>query len=183
MNLGNTELTNALRAFLPIRPDFPIHGVQFIDILPLIGDHPELYTRVIETLCTNHEILESAGIVTVESRGLLFAAPVAATLRKPLLLVRKAGKTPPPVLSMASRSEYDAPQLELQVGRVQPGGQYALIDDVLATGGTALAAGELLTMGGGSLHSAHFLAELPALGGRGKLSPVPCLSFLEYDFQ
>lgn len=160
MNLGS---------YLRDIPDFPKAGVVFKDITPLLAN-PNAYQNAIEKFCTAVQESGANAVIGVESRGFLFAAPVALALKLPLLLVRKPGKLPADKVGVEYSLEYGTGTLELHRDAVTSESKVAIIDDVLATGGTAAAAGELVRKLGGQVSSYLFLLEIPFLKGRGKLS-------------
>ena len=160
MNLGS---------YLRDIPDFPKAGVVFKDITPLLAN-PNAYQNAIEKFCTAVKESGANAVIGVESRGFLFAAPVALALKLPLLLVRKPGKLPADKIGVEYSLEYGTGTLELHRDAVTSESRVAIIDDVLATGGTAAAAGELVHKLGGQVSSYLFLLEIPFLKGREKLS-------------
>jgi adenine phosphoribosyltransferase len=150
-------------------PDFPKPGVVFKDITPLLAN-PEAYRITIERFTASVRESGANAIIGIESRGFIFAAPVAFALKLPLLLVRKPGKLPADTIGVQYSLEYGTGSLELHRDSVTTDSRVAIIDDVLATGGTAAAAGELVQKLGGQVSSYLFLLEIPFLKGREKLS-------------
>jgi adenine phosphoribosyltransferase len=149
--------------------DFPKPGVMFKDITPLLA-HPDAYQSAIETFTAAVKECGANAVIGVESRGFLFAAPVALALKLPLLLARKPGKLPADKIGVQYSLEYGTGSLELHRDSVTADSKVAIIDDVLATGGTAAAAGELVRKLGGNVASYLFLLEIQFLKGREKLS-------------
>ncbi|MFN4894562.1 MAG: adenine phosphoribosyltransferase [Pseudomonadota bacterium] len=154
--------------YLRIIPDFPKPGILFRDISPLLAA-PEAFRFVIHEMAQR---LSRAGIdalVGIESRGFIFAAPLAIELGVPLVMVRKPGKLPGSTESIQYGLEYGSDSLHLQSGAVRRGSSVVVVDDVLATGGTAVAVRSLIEQVGARVLSCVFLAELRGLGGREKL--------------
>jgi adenine phosphoribosyltransferase len=167
------ELAERLEQTLLIVPDFPKPGIQFRDITPLLTD-TGLFGDVIDWMA---EVASSSNYVAgIESRGFVFASPVAFLTSRPLLLFRKPGKLPRETVSATFQKEYGPDSLHLHTGSVKAGQTVTVIDDVLATGGTAMATKQILESLGAKAHFA-FLVELKGLGGREKLgdSKVECL--------
>lgn len=158
-----------VRALIHDVPDYPHPPVVFRDITPLLADG-EALADVIEAFA---EIVGSHGGVDVvagmEARGFLLGAPLATHLGVGFLPLRKAGKLPPPVERVDYELEYGAASIELRSGTLRPGARVLLVDDVLATGGTARAAAALVERCGGVVAGLAFLLELAGLGGRDKL--------------
>lgn len=167
------ELNQYIRSI----PDFPSAGVMFCDISPLLA-HPKAFAFCIERFAEVVSKMECEAIVAIESRGFLFAAPVAKELKLPLALVRKPGKLPGEKLSIDYSLEYGSGKLEIHSDAIADGARVALIDDVLATGGTASAAQKLISMVGGKLVVSVFLIELLSLQGRKQLGEGHSVSSL-----
>lgn len=161
------ELTTLVLENLREVPDFPEPGVLFRDITPLLGNGPA-FARFIRLLAEHyHDRIDA--IAGLESRGFILAAPLAAHLEVPLIVVRKAGKLPGPVLGIDYELEYGTARMELRADTVVPGQRLLVIDDVLATGGTAAASIRLLEQAGARVEAICMLLELQALGGRKQL--------------
>jgi len=168
-----------LRQFIRDVPDFPQPGVLFRDITPLLGSQTA-FRQVIDTLA---ELVAEDGyeaIVGIESRGFLFGAPLAYRLDVPFVPVRKAGKLPAPVMSVEYALEYGTSQLDIHKDALTAGQRVAIVDDVLATGGTALATAHLVELLGGNVGAILFLAELSLLGGRERLQGYNIKALLKY---
>jgi adenine phosphoribosyltransferase len=157
-----------LKSFIRDVPDFPISGVTFKDISPLL-EAPEVFNFVIDQMALVMKQRGVTKIVAIDSRGFIFGAPVARELRLPLVLVRKPGKLPSETVSVSYNLEYGSGSLEVHRDAVGIDSRVAIVDDVLATGGTAEAAGRLVRLVGGKVVLNLFLLELGFLGGRGKL--------------
>ena len=154
----------ALAALIRTVPDFPKPGIQFRDISPLLADPSGLAGAV--SLLADRVADDGATLVAgMEARGFIFGAAVAARLGIGFVPLRKPGKLPVETLGVDYALEYGTARLELDPTVMPQGGTVALVDDLIATGGTALAAAQLVRQAGGSLTGAHFLIDLPDLGG------------------
>jgi len=149
-------------------PDFPKPGILFRDITTLIG-HGEGLAATVAHLSERASAVGADAIAGIEARGFIFGAAVASALRVPFLPVRKPGKLPVPVLAIDYALEYGTDTLEIDPDAVPSGGQVVLIDDLIATGGTAAAATELLLRADARIEHAVFVIDLPDLGGAGRL--------------
>jgi adenine phosphoribosyltransferase len=158
--------------------DYPKPGIRYRDITPLLAD-PDAFRRACDALAAHVEACRAEALFAVESRGFLFAAPLAVRLALPLILVRKHGKLPRATHQASYTLEYGVDHLEVHRDDV-PAGRGVVIDDVLATGGTARAVTQLLELGGGEVAGAVFLVELAGLGGREALAPHPVHAVLQY---
>jgi adenine phosphoribosyltransferase len=160
-------------------PDFPTPGILFRDITPLLRDGPSL-RRVVEELTLLFSDADVDVVAGVESRGFLLGTPLALALGAGFTPIRKPGKLPADTISRTYDLEYGSNQLEMHRDALRPGERVLLIDDVLATGGTAAAGMQLIEELGGTPVAAAFLIELKALGGRRKLPGVEIVSMLTY---
>lgn len=159
--------------------DFPQEGVIFRDITTLF-ENPEGMKECIDQLKERLEGIEIDKIVAVESRGFILAAPLAYLLQKPLVLARKKGKLPRPACSESYDLEYGSEALELSLGSIQEKDKVVVIDDLIATGGTILAANHLVEKLGGEIVKDMFLIELKDLGGRQTLENYCVESIIQY---
>jgi adenine phosphoribosyltransferase len=160
--------TAELRALVRTVPDFPASGIQFRDITTLIADGPGL-AATIDHLVALAQDTAPVAVAGIEARGFLFGAAIAARLGVGFIPLRKAGKLPVPALSIDYALEYGSATLELDPGAVQPGKPVVLVDDLIATGGTAMAGVELLRQAGAEVSEALFVIDLPELGGAAAL--------------
>jgi adenine phosphoribosyltransferase len=167
-----------LKARLRVVPDFPKPGINFFDVAALVRDGPA-FAFAIEAMTERIALHRPQALAAVESRGFLFAAPIAARLGLGLVLVRKKGKLPGLVASHTYELEYGTDTLEVQRDAVSTGTRVVLVDDVLATGGTAQAAVTLLRDVGGDVVASAFLIELSFLKGRARVG-VPVEGLLSY---
>lgn len=160
-------------------PDFPKPGILFKDITPLLEDVSG-FRMAIEALAAGVRPHRPTALIAIESRGFILGAPLALHMGLPLLLVRKPGKLPRRTESVAYQLEYGEDRLEVHADAILAGGRYAIIDDVLATGGTAAAVVALVKRLGGRLACCAFLIELGFLNGRPRLEPAPVESLIVY---
>ena len=149
-------------------PDFPKPGILFRDITTLIG-HGEGFAASVAMLADRVTAAGGEAIAGMEARGFIFGAAVAARLRLPFVPVRKPGKLPVPVLAIDYALEYGTDTLEVDPGAVSEGQRVVILDDLIATGGTALAAAQLLQRAGARVEHAIFVIDLPDLGGGDRL--------------
>ena len=159
--------------------DHPAPGVTFRDITPLLGD-AAAFAAAVDALAEPF-VGEVDVVAGVEARGFIFAAPVAHRLGVGFVPVRKPNKLPFETVSESYELEYGIDTLEIHVDAVTPGQRVLLVDDVLATGGTAAAAVALLEHSGATVSGASFLIELLSLGGRSKLADLDVQSLLTYS--
>ena len=171
----------SLAASIRTIPDYPKPGVRFRDITTLLGN-ARAFRRAIDELVHPYAGEKIDKIAGIEARGFLFAAALAQLTGHGLVIVRKPGKLPGPTIGHDYALEYGVDRLELHEGQVPRGARVLLVDDVLATGGTAVAAVTLLEKAGGSVGRALFVAELDGLGGAGRLldAGVEPVSLLHY---
>ncbi len=158
-------------------PDFPQPGILFRDVTPLLENGEGLRSAVDALAGAFSNIDVVAGI---ESRGFIFGAPVAYALGVGMVPVRKPGKLPRATASVDYALEYGANTLQLHRDAVTPGQRVLIVDDVLATGGTAAATVALVEQLGAEVAGVAVLLELTALGGRAKLGNVPLVSLISY---
>jgi len=160
-------------------PDFPKPGILFKDITPLLAD-ARGFRRTTELLCEQLSAHSVDAVVGIESRGFIFGAAVALQLSVPLQLVRKPGKLPYERISRSYDLEYGSDTIEMHVDAVDAGKSYAIVDDLIATGGTAQATAELIRAHSGKVACFSFVIELEALNGRDRLDGAPVHSVLTY---
>lgn len=176
------NLTARLTAGIRDIPDYPSPGILFKDITPLLAD-PELLAVSIEALAAGHRPGSGAEVdlvAGIEARGFIFATGVALALGVGFVPIRKKGKLPHATVSAEYSLEYGTAQIEVHEDAVRPGQRVLLLDDVLATGGTAEAAAGLMERIGAEVVAVSFLAELGALNGRDRLSGRVVKSLLNY---
>lgn len=160
-------------------PNFPKPGIQFKDITPVLAD-PRLFSGVIELLTQNFKPGEVDAVVGIDARGFIFAAAAATRLHAGFVPVRKKGKLPYQTHEQDYALEYGHATVAIHVDALKPGARVLLIDDLLATGGTAAAAAELVDKLDGKILEIGFLIELRFLHGRDKLKKYPVRSLVVY---
>ncbi|MBQ7612058.1 MAG: adenine phosphoribosyltransferase [Spirochaetaceae bacterium] len=173
--MSGFDLDKAIRRV----PDFPKPGILFYDITSIFTQ-PEAFSFCIEAMCERYKGMNIDAIAGVESRGFLFAAPLAERLHLPLLLIRKKGKLPGEKYTCSYSLEYGTATIEAHKADIHQGKRYLVVDDLIATGGTLRAAQSLIEQGGGTV-SEFFaiigLSEFPYAKG---LSPIPVTTLIQY---
>lgn len=152
-------------------PDFPQEGIVFKDITPLLAD-PGAFSDLVDALADLAVRQGATAVAGLEARGFILAAPVALKAGLGFVPVRKAGKLPGPTLAQSYALEYGTAEIEVHAEDLTPDDRVMVIDDVLATGGTAAAAMELIRRGGADVAGLAVLMELGFLGGRARLEPT-----------
>ncbi|MHB0913373.1 MAG: adenine phosphoribosyltransferase [Armatimonadota bacterium] len=160
-------------------PDFPKEGIIFKDVTPVLA-HPEAFKEVIDRIVEYAETVKPDVIVGIESRGFIFGAPVALRLGAGFVPVRKIGKLPHETVQCEYALEYGTAAVEMHRDAVRPGERVLIVDDLLATGGTAAAAANLVEELGAKVAGFSFLIELSFLSGREKLRGYDVKSFITY---
>lgn len=176
---GRDTLARDVRAAIRDVPDFPKPGIIFKDITPVLSD-ASLFTRVTDSMASGAAALNITHVVAVESRGFIFAAPVAQALRVPLIPVRKPGKLPHRRVREEYALEYGTDALEMHEDALGVGARVLVVDDVLATGGTAAATRRLVERAGGIVVAFSFLIDLTFLNGRQQLAGSSVDVIVEY---
>ena len=163
---------NKLEDYVISIPDFPKPGILFRDVTGVLASG-EGFSLAVEEFCRRLERVDFDLVIGMESRGFLFGAPVACRLGKGFVPVRKPGKLPRETIAESYDLEYGQATLEVHKDDIRPGQKIVIIDDLLATGGTAEAAAKLVERLGGTVVKMVFLIELVDLGGRAKLAKYP----------
>ncbi len=167
------DVTALIERWVRPIPDWPVPGVTFRDITPLLGQ-PEAFASVIDALAAAGEELGPVdAVLGIEARGFIVGAPVALKLGTGFVPVRKSGKLPADTLSVSYALEYGEATVEIHADALRPGDRVLVVDDLLATGGTLEAAAALVAQAGATV-AGHIVAiELPDLGGRSRVGDVP----------
>ncbi|MDA8324102.1 MAG: adenine phosphoribosyltransferase [Actinomycetota bacterium] len=173
---GPAAVGDLLPRFIRDVPDYPQPGVVFKDITPLLADGPA-FAAVVAALAGGQDKIDK--VAGIEARGFILAAPVACHLGVGFVPVRKVGKLPGPTHAETYQLEYGTATVEVHTDAFAPGERVLLIDDVLATGGTAAATAALIRRCGAEVTTLAVLIELGFLGGRANLSGLPVRSLLE----
>ena len=168
-----------LRTLIRDVPDFPSPGILFRDITPLLGE-PAAFQYVLDELCSHAARRDASAIVGIESRGFLFGAPLADRMKLPFVPVRKSGKLPGARMSVEYSLEYGDSELDIHADAFRPNTRAYVVDDLLATGGTATATAKLCELIDGEVVGLGFVIELTELGGREKLHGYDALSLVQY---
>ena len=169
--------TASLQALVRDVPDFPQAGIVFRDITPLLGDGAALRSAV-DAIAALYDRIDS--VVGIESRGFILGAPVAYALGVGMVPVRKLGRLPRATERADYALEYGTNTVEIHADALRPGERVLIVDDVLATGGTAAATAELVERLGAKVVGIAVLIELPELGGRERLADYAVTSLLRY---
>jgi adenine phosphoribosyltransferase len=171
--------SSQLKALIRSIPDFPKPGIMFRDITPLLS-HPPAFRSIIQRFADEFRDDRPTAILAAESRGFIFAAPLALELGAAFVPVRKPGKLPFRTRKFQYDLEYGTDALEMHVDAVEPGSRVLLVDDLLATGGTIEACLKLASESGAEVVGCAFVIELSFLKGREKLKPHKIVSLVDY---
>ena len=175
-----TSVSDELRALVRTIPDFPKPGIQFRDITTLLLDADGLTATVDALAATVDEPIDL--VAAIEARGFAIGGALAVKLGAGLLLIRKDGKLPGATIAEDYALEYGSDRLAMHVDACAPGSRVLIVDDLLATGGTALAAARLVKRAGGEIAGARFVVDLPELGGSKALADagIEAVSLMEF---
>ena len=168
-----------LKQYIADVPDFPKPGILFRDITPLL-QHPSAFRHALNLIKESIAGTEIDAFAAIDARGFLIAAPLALEMDKPLLPVRKEGKLPRETVKVSYDLEYGSNTMELHRDAVSVGDKVLVVDDLLATGGTAEATVRLVEELGGVVTGLAFLVELKDLGGRDRIKGYPITTVIEY---
>ncbi len=171
-----------LKSLIRTVPDFPKEGILFRDITTLLA-HGEGLTAAVEMIAKRADAVGAGAIAGLEARGFIFGAAVASMLMLGFVPVRKAGKLPVPAIGVDYALEYGEARLEIDPTLIDEGERIIIVDDLLATGGTALAAAQLLRQAGAVVDRALFVIDLPDLGGSQRLrdSGIEVEALMEFE--
>jgi adenine phosphoribosyltransferase len=167
-----------LKRYIRDIPNFPKEGIIFHDITPLLKDK-KAFKKAIDSMAEMLEDKDIEYLIGIEARGFIFASALAYKLEKGLVIVRKLGKLPYETINATYDLEYGKDILEVHRDAISDGSKVVLVDDLLATGGTAAAVGELVRKLGGKIVGYSFLVELTELKGRERLKPYPVWSLIQ----
>jgi adenine phosphoribosyltransferase len=168
-----------LKAYIRDVPDFPMPGVLFRDITPLLRDR-DAFRYAVDALTSRCREAAVDAVVGIESRGFLFGAPIAYNLSLPFVPVRKPGKLPAARMSVEYSLEYGTNQLDIHEDALTTGQRVAIVDDLLATGGTARATAKLVELLGARVMTFLFVIELTSLAGRQHLEGYDVTALIAY---
>ena len=169
-----------LKSKIRVIEDYPKKGISFKDITTLLKDK-DAFKETLDRLEEKIKDMDFDYIIGIESRGFLFGAPLADRLNKGFIPVRKPGKLPGKIKAMEYDLEYGQNQLEIHQDAVNKGSKFLIIDDLIATGGSAKATAKLIEELGGVVSGFEFLIELTSLKGRELLKDYKVISLVEYD--
>lgn len=167
-----------LKAAIRDIPDFPQKGILFKDITPILLD-PDLFTAAIDVLSERHQGKKIDAVAAIDARGFIFGGAVAQRLKVGFIPIRKKGKLPYKTIEESYDLEYGSATLSMHVDAIKKGDAVLLVDDLLATGGTASASAKLIEKLGGQIIEIEFLIELNALNGRAKLAGYPVFAAIQ----
>lgn len=162
------NISDKIQATVRNVPDFPKPGINFKDISPIV-ENPTLSKEIVKEFAAQLEGKNIDAIVGVESRGFIYGMPLALELNIPFVLVRKVGKLPFTTIKYSYDLEYGSATVEMHIDSIKKDWNVFVHDDLLATGGTAIAAAELVKQQGGKIAGFGFIVELSFLGGAKKL--------------
>lgn len=174
MNSANAKI----KAYIRSVPNFPRKGILFKDITPLLKN-PDIFQKVVKILASRYKLKNLNAVVAIESRGFIFGSVIAYILNIPFIPLRKPGKLPWKTRKVSYKLEYGKSALEIHSDALHKGARVIIVDDLLATGGTVLAATKLINQLGAKVVETVFVVELSALKGRDKIKS-PVYSLLQY---
>lgn len=169
-----------IKDYIRTIPDFPIKGIQFRDITTLV-DNADGFKIAVDTMCDMVKDLDFDIIAGAESRGFIFAAPMAYNMHKPFVLIRKKGKLPFKTISQSYDLEYGSTEIEMHTDSFKPGAKVLIVDDLIATGGTTKAMIKLVEKLGGIVAGVCVLVELVDLKGRERIKDYRLDSAVTYE--
>lgn len=176
----NATDADRLRSLVREVADFPVAGIGFKDVFPMLAD-PAAFATVLDAFARAFDDERIDAVLGIESRGFVLAAPLAARFGAAFVPARKAGKLPPPIESVSYELEYGRATLEMATQAVSAGDRVLILDDLLATGGTAAATAELVEQLGAEVAGFGFVIELGFLGGAARIERHRRVSLLDYD--
>lgn len=169
-----------LKKFIRNIPDFPQKGILFRDLTPLMGDK-EAFNFAVKSIANHFKDYRVDKVAAIEARGFIIGAPIAVELGAGFVPIRKPGKLPYEVIRKEFQLEYGMSILELHQDAIKKGERVLMIDDLLATGGTALAASELVESLGAEIVGWGFIVILKGLKGEEKIGKYPIFSLVDFD--
>ena len=160
-------MTKNIKNLIKDHVNFPIDGIIFKDILPLL-QHPDVFSKVIEEMSASQIFKNVDAILAIDARGFIFGTAISFYLSKPMIVARKPGKLPGKLLNKSYELEYGNNSLAIQIDSIKPYNSFAIVDDLLATGGTVKCVSEMLTDFGKEISGLSVVVELEELNGRNK---------------
>ena len=177
--MSEQERSSVIKAAIRDVVDFPKPGIVFKDITPLLAD-PRAFNLCLDLFAERFDGEAFDAIAGIESRGFIFGAALASRMRRAFVPVRKPGKLPAETVRVSYELEYGSDSIEIHKDAIKPGERVLVVDDLLATGGTAAATAELISLVGGEVIAVAFVVELSFLAGRARLKDVPVFSLVSY---
>ena len=162
-------MTKDLKKLIKDHPDFPIKGIVFKDILPLL-QKPEIFSKVIEDMSKSKIFKNSEAIISIDARGFIFGTAISLNLSKPMIVARKPGKLPGDLIEKSYDLEYGKNSLAIQKDSIKQYNSFAIVDDLLATGGTVKCVSEMLKDLNKEVSGLSVVIELEELKGRDKFN-------------
>ena len=170
-------MTQNLKHLIKDHINFPVNGIIFKDILPLL-QHPDVFSRVIEEMSASKIFKNADAILSIDARGFIFGTAISFYLSKPMVVARKPGKLPGKLLNRSYELEYGSNSLAIQIDAIKSYNSFAIVDDLLATGGTVKCVSEMLNDYEKEISGLSVVIELEALKGRNKFEfPVEAKSW------
>ncbi len=160
-------MTKNIKNLIKDHVNFPIDGIIFKDILPLL-QHPDVFLKVIEEMSASQIFKNADAILAIDARGFIFGTAISFYLSKPMIVARKPGKLPGKLLNKSYELEYGNNSLAIQIDSIKPYNSFAIVDDLLATGGTVKCVSEMLNDFGKEISGLSVVVELEELNGRNK---------------
>lgn len=177
----STKTVMSISSLIRVVPNYPRHGIMFRDITTLLKDAVAFHTAIDE-IALRYRDVGIDKVVGIESRGFIIGAPVAFQLQKGFVPIRKQNKLPAETIGRNYQLEYGSDRIEIHIDAIQPGERVLLVDDLIATGGTAEAAVGLIHDMGGEVVECCFVIDLPDVGGRMRLTNMGCKVFSLCEF-
>lgn len=171
----------SISSLIRVVPNYPRHGIMFRDITTLLKDAVAFHTAI-DKIALRYRDVGIDKVVGIESRGFIIGAPVAFQLQKGFVPIRKQNKLPAETIGRNYQLEYGSDRIEIHIDAIQPGERVLLVDDLIATGGTAEAAVGLIHDMGGEVVECCFVIDLPDVGGRMRLINMGCKVFSLCEF-
>lgn len=171
-------ISKEIEKYIKSYVDFPKEGIIFKDVMPILAN-PDVFKYLITTMAKDEILINAEAIIAIDSRGFLFGAPISIQLSKPLITARKPGKLPGHLLTKTYQLEYGYNSLSIQKNAIEKYNKFAIVDDLLATGGTVKCVGDLISSEDKEITGLSVVIELDKLKGRNKLN-FPTSSIINF---
>ncbi len=175
---NNSPMTNNLNQLITEHKDFPKKGIIFKDLLPLL-QHPDIFTSLINNMSSSEIFKDSDAIISIDARGFIFGTAISIKLSKPMIVARKPGKLPGDILTKSYKLEYGTNSLSIQKRAIEKYQSFGIVDDLLATGGTAKCVSEILKEADKEIRGLSVVAELSEFNAK-DLLPFPVESEITF---